>query len=135
MQVVRKNFLEALEELKEIYSQNSYPTALVNSKIQIFLAIREKPVRPPTNLTVGFEYSSPLIEHSICDLNNKMQRIIFNFRVNVAYRAVKISKHFSFMAKPQIDKFEKSNVVYLYTCPCEQKYTGQTLRVLKTRIK
>ena len=43
----QENFLETLEELKEIYSQNSYPTALVNSKIQIFLANREKPVRPP----------------------------------------------------------------------------------------
>ena len=61
----QENFLETLEELKEIYSQNSYPTALVNSKIQIFLANREKPVRPPTNLTVCFDYSSPLIEHSI----------------------------------------------------------------------
>ena len=131
----QEKFLETIEELKEIYSQNSYPTALVNSKIQIFLANREKPVRPPTNLTVCFEYSSPLIEHSICDLTHKMQRLIPDFRVNVAYRAVKVSKLFSFMAKPQIDNFEKSNVVYLYRCPCEEKYIGQTLRVLKTRIK
>ena len=39
------------------------------------------------------------------------------------------------MAKAQTSIFEKSNVVYLYTCPCEEKYIGQTLRMLKTRIK
>ena len=39
------------------------------------------------------------------------------------------------MAKPQIEIFEKSNVVYLYTCPCEEKYIGQTKRLLRTRIK
>ena len=131
----QENFLETLEELKEVYSQNSYPSALINSKIQIFLANREKPIRPPTNHTICLEYSSPLIEHSICDLTRKMEKILPEFRVNVAYRAVKVSKLFSFMAKPQIEIFEKSNVVYLYTCPCEEKYIGQTKRLLRTRIK
>ena len=28
-----------------------------------------------------------------------------------------------------------SNVVYLYTCPCKEKYIGQTKRLLRTRIK
>ena len=64
-----------------------------------------------------------------------MEKILPDFRVNVAYRAVKISKLFSFMAKPQIETFEKSNVVYLYTCPCQEKYIGQTKRLLRTRIK
>ena len=36
-------FMETLEELKEIYGRNSYPSALVNSKINIFLANSEKP--------------------------------------------------------------------------------------------
>jgi hypothetical protein len=29
----QENILETLEELKEVYSQNSYPSALLNSKI------------------------------------------------------------------------------------------------------
>ena len=39
------NFLETLGNLKEIYSRNSYPSALVSSKIYIFLANNEKPER------------------------------------------------------------------------------------------
>ena len=61
--------------------------------------------------------------------------MLIRFRVNVAYRAVKISKLFSFMAKSQIETFKKSNVAYLYTCPCREKYIGQTKRLLKTCIK
>ena len=43
----QENFLETLEELKEFYSQNSYPSALINSKINIFLANSNKPVGNP----------------------------------------------------------------------------------------
>ena len=78
-----ENFLETLEELKEVYSRNSYPPALVNSKIRIFLPESEKPARKPTTHTVCFEYSSPQIEYFICELTRKMSNIIPEFRVNV----------------------------------------------------
>ena len=78
-------FMETLEELKEIYGRNSYPSALVNSKINIFLANSEKPERKPTNHTIVLEYQSPLIEHSICDLTRRMSKMLPDFRVNVAY--------------------------------------------------
>ena len=57
----KENFLETLEDLKEIYSRNSYPSALVSSKIYIFLANNEKPERKPTNHTIGLKCQSPLI--------------------------------------------------------------------------
>ena len=107
-----ENFLETLEELKEVYSRNSYPLALVNSKIRIFLSDSEKPARKPTTHTVCFEYSAPQIEYFICELTRKMVNIIPEFRVNVTYRSVKVSKLFSFLAKPVTDIYEKSNVVY-----------------------
>ena len=128
-------FMETLEELKKIYGRNSYPSALVNSKINIFLANSEKPERKPTNHTIVLEYQSPLIEHSICDLTRRMSKMLPDFQVNVAYRVIKISKLFSHLAKPETDVFEKSNVSYCYKCPCQEKYIGQTLRMLKTRIR
>ena len=131
----QENFLETLEELKEVYSRNSYPSALVNSKIKKILADREKPERKPTNHTICLEYQSPLIEHSICDLTRRMSKLLPDFRVNVSYRVIKISKLFSYLAKAQIEFFEKSNVTYCYNCPCEAQYIGQTLRMLKTRIR
>ena len=58
-----EKFLETLDELKEVYSRNFYPAAQVNSKIKILLSDQRKPVRKPTNLTVCFEYSLPLIQY------------------------------------------------------------------------
>ena len=98
-----ENFMETLEELKEVYSRNSYPAALVNSKIRLFLSDSVKPPRKPLSQTVCFEYSSPLIEYSICDLTRKMSQILPNFYVNVTYRSVKGSKLFSFLAKAKTD--------------------------------
>ena len=69
-----ENFMETLEELKEVYSRNSYPAALVNSKIRLFLSDSVKPRRKPSSHTVCFEYSSPLIEYSICDLTRKCHK-------------------------------------------------------------
>ena len=95
-----ENFLETLEELKEVYSRNSYPAALINSKIKIFLSDSEKPARKPSTHTVCFEYSSPQIEYFICELTRKMANIRINkkypeFRVNVTNRSVKVnSSHF-----------------------------------------
>ena len=128
------NFLETLEELKEVFSRNSYPPALVNSKIRQFLSDSVKLPRKPMIHTVCFEYSSPVIEYSICELIRKMSQILPNFLVNVSYRSVKVSKLFSFRAKPEIDKFEKNDCVYEYLCPCEETYIGETCRTLITRI-
>ena len=93
-----ENVLDTLEELKEVYSRNSYPPALVNSKIKY------------SYLTV--KNSSPQIKYFICELTRKMANIIPEFRVNVTYRSGKVGKLFSFLEKPVTDTYEKSNVVY-----------------------
>ena len=55
-------FLEILDEMREIFSRNSYPSALVESKIRLFLENREKPDREKPNHTVTLNYTSPTIE-------------------------------------------------------------------------
>ena len=64
-----------------------------------------------------------------------MSQILPNFRVNVSCRAVKVSKLFSFLAKAETDTYEKSDVVYEFTCPCKEIYIGHTRRMLITRIR
>ena len=128
-------FLESLEELKEVYSRNSYPIALVNSKIRQFLENPVKPPREPTAHTICLEYSSPNIEYSICELTRKMAKIIPEFRVNVAYCSIKVSKLFSFLAKPVTDKYEKCDLIYEFACLCKEIYIGQTARMLIHRIR
>ena len=64
-----------------------------------------------------------------------MANIIPEFRVNVTYRSVKVSKLFSFLAKPVTDTYEKSNLVYEFLCPCNEIYIGQTCRMLIHRVR
>ena len=68
-----------------------------------------------TNHTIVLEYQSPLIEHSIFDLTRRKSKMVPDFRVNVAYRVIKISKLFTHLAKPETDVFEKSNVTNVLT--------------------
>ena len=126
-------FLESLEELKEVYANNLYPKKLVESKINSFSANFEKPDREPFVHTIVLEYASPLIESYIHDLTKKINNYMPKFRINIAYRSVKVKKLFGYMAKPKKELFENSNCVYEYTCPCEQFYIGHTKRTLYTR--
>ena len=126
-------FLTSLEEMKEVFYRNSYPPSLVDYKIKQFLKSDKKPERPPTNLTICFNYNSPNIEQYIYKLTNKMSKFVPGFRVNVSFRTVKISQLISRQAKALTETFETANTVYRYNCPCKQFYIGQTGRALIIR--
>ena len=85
-------FLESLEEMKEVFYKNSYPQRLVDSKIEQFIKNDKKPDRPPTNLTICFNYTSPNIEQYIYKLTTKMAKFVPGFRVNVSFRTMKIKQ-------------------------------------------
>ena len=62
-----------------------------------------------------------------------MSNILPNFRVNVCYRTVKLTKTFSSHAKAKIHKNNMGDAVYKYLCPCNEFYIGETKRLLQTR--
>ena len=95
-------FLNSLEELKDVFRRNSYPQALINSKIKIFLANDKKRERDPTEMSIVLDYTSPHIEQYICRLTRRMSEILPNFRINICYRTIKVTKIFSGHAKAQI---------------------------------
>ena len=125
--------MESLEELKTVFYRNSYPMALVEARIKRFLADDKKREREPTNITIVLEYTSPNIEQYICRLTSKMSDILPNFRVNVCYRTIKLTKLFSLHAKQKLNQNEMCNLVYKYLCPCKFFYIGQTKRLLQIR--
>ena len=127
-------FLKSLVELKEVFYRNSYPLALIEQRIRTFLADDKKRERDPTNLTIVFDYTTPHIEQYICRLTRRMSNILPNFRVNIAYRTIKVTKIFSSHAKEKIDQNIMCNMVYKYLCPCSEFYIGQTKRCLQIRI-
>jgi hypothetical protein len=86
-------FLKSLEELKNVFRRNSYPQALINSKIKIFLADDQKRERDPTEMSIVLDYTAPHIEQYICRLTRRMSEILPNFRVNICYRTIKNFKN------------------------------------------
>ena len=126
-------FLESLEELKTVFYRNLYPMALIEARIKRFLQDDQKRAREPTDISIVFEYSSPNIEQYICRLTYRMSNILPNFRVNVCYRTIKLTKIFSAHAKEKLHKDDMCNAVYKYLCPCNEFYIGQTKRLIQTR--
>ena len=107
-------FLKSLEELKDVFHRNSYPIRLIESRINFFLSNDQKPEREPSDITLVFDYTSPHIEQYICRLARRMSNILSNFRVNIAYRTIKVTKMFSCHAKQKIELKEQNNIVYKY---------------------
>ena len=104
-------FMESLEELETVFYRNSYPMALVEARIKRFLADDKKRERKPTNITIVLEYTSQHIEQYICRLTSKMSDILPNFRVNVCYRTIKLTKMFSSHAEQKLNQNEMCNLV------------------------
>jgi hypothetical protein len=95
-------FLNSLEELNDVFHRNSYPIRLIESRINFFLSNDQKPEREPSDITLVFDYTSPHIEQYICRLARRMSNILSNFRVNIAYRTIKVTKMFSCHAKQKL---------------------------------
>ena len=66
-----------------------------------------------------------------------MRKILPSFRINVAYRSVKVSQLFSTKSKVTTARLDTPNVVYKMQCsgPKCHAYIGQTERQLIERIK
>ena len=130
-------FSESLEEMREIYSRNGYPSALVEEKIKFFQENREKPDREPANHTVTLDYTAPAIEKHMNKLTAKMKQLLPSFRVNVAYKSIKVTQLFSKRSKAKTDMYETPHVVYKMQCtgPKCSSYIGQTEKPLIKRIE
>ena len=86
-------------------------------------------------MSIVLDYTSPHIEQYICRLTRRMSEILPDFRVDICYRTIKVTKIFSGHAKAQIAQNDRSNVVYQFTCDCKNIYIGQTKRFLRIRAE
>ena len=72
-------------------------------------------------------------------VTRKIQKIVKditpNFKISFAYTTPKLSQIILKQLKPQLNMFEKSALIYQFTCPCGESYVGETTRPLLTRIK
>lgn len=129
-------FKNGLKILRTIFLNNSYPRSLLDKKINEFLRNDQKPPRPENVFTMCLDYTSRSIEHCALDLIRKIKKLLPNFHINLSYRSKKVKQLFSTSGKQPISKFENTNVIYKFECPCAQSsYVGMTERELTIRIR
>ena len=131
----------ALNSLIETFTKNGYPTKLINTKIR---EIREKNFqsskKPEDNNenTKTFNLSIPYTSsrcHKIAIKTIKMiKKLTPNFRINLTWKTVKLSRVITPKLKRILPNLEKSGIVYKFDCDCSESYVGETKRSLKTRI-
>ena len=72
---------------------------IIESKISSFSPNFQKPALVPFNHTIVLEYTSALIECFIYELTKKINKYLPEFKINIAYRSVKVKKLFGYTAK------------------------------------
>ena len=128
-----EQFSIALNELRTIFANNSYPSRLVDSKIAIFFINDKKPSRLEKINSFCLDYNSHMVDIIAKKLVKKMKNFAPDFSINTCYRSIKISNIYSYTFKPKIELMETANCIYHFQCECASNYIGQSKRRLRVR--
>ena len=128
-----EQFSIALNELRTIFANNSYPSRLVESKIAIFFINDKKPPRLEKINSFCLDYNSHMVDIIAKKLVKKMKNFAPDFSINTCYRSIKISNIYSYTFKPKIELMETANCIYHFQCECASNYIGQSKRRLRVR--
>ena len=124
-----------MKQIKLILNKNGYPQELVNKRIQLNLKNLDK------IKTIGSEKCTvtikvPFSNKSSEILENKIKHLIRNTYYAANPRVVFFSKLLlTSDGKDPISIFNKSMIIYQYSCCCTASYIGLTTRQLRKRIK
>ena len=86
-----EQFSIALNELRTIFANNSYPSRLVESKIAIFFINDKKPPRLEKINSFCLDYNSHMVDIIAKKLVKKMKNFAPDLSINTCYRSIKIS--------------------------------------------
>lgn len=128
-----------INKIREILSNNSYPTHIINSLIH--RVTNGKSRENNKNDTSG----NPKKFYSLAYIpklteNTQLQEIIEDEQVSLAHKANKTINSLFTKTKTKIEKYEQSNVVYEIKCigkndeHCGKVYVGTTKRNLNKRM-
>ena len=140
-------FKSELDIIRDILRSNSYPTALIEQKIEEFVTEHNLDentfthgylTRPDTSEKEQKNYFLlPYLGKSSLKLHKRIQDEMRNYEVNIttAYSTTKVGSYFSLKTKVPI--LFKANVVYRFSASCDKNvsYIGETRRQLFFRIK
>lgn len=127
-----------ITKLREILTNNSYPTYLINNLINKAQTENEIGVNKSNTSGNPKYYSLPYIPK--LTENKQIQELINDNEIKLAYKANTTINTLFTQTKTKIEKSEQSNLVYEITClgktgeECGKVYVGTTKRSLGTRI-
>ena len=89
------------------------------------------------NYTFSIQYTSHRVEKICKNIRKIIKSFIPDFNLNIVYRKINLENIIIPRMKMKLDKTEKSNIIYSWTCPgCEDvQYIGETKRPLIKRIR
>ena len=81
----------------------------------------------------------PYTSHRCAKVSSKLIRLLKThtpeYHVNVAWRSEKLQKYFSHKLKFPVPNTSKIGTTYEYNCLCQEKYIGESIRSLRTRVQ
>ena len=111
----QEQFEKSLDDLRIIFSRNSYPSWLIEQKIKKFLEDDQKPPRETQFHTFCLDYNSHRVDFYAKQIIKKMKRITPDIKINLCYRSRKIHQLYSYTYKPiPKDIFSCTNCVYKF---------------------
>ena len=137
---------EALLNLENILVKNAYPRKIVKKKIKEirdrnFTASEQKIKRITESnnpnikkVTISIPYTSFRCSVIASNIHKILKKYTPNFRLNIAFKTIKLSSVVTPALKPRTDLYYTSNLVYNFKCECPSSYVGHTKQYFEKRI-
>ena len=141
-----KAFSDALENLENILTKNSYPKKLIKQKIQEIKNSDFKPnpnkekrlaeINDPnfTHITISLPYTSFRCSSVASNIYKILKKYTPRFKLRFAFSTIRLSNIVTPYLKPRTDYFYNSNLVYQFECDCTKTYIGHTKQYFQKRI-
>ena len=128
-----------LERIRTKFVSNGYPESIVESKINYMIEHNFKPPKSEKDVDKIYYFRCKFTDFKCDKIAQKMrtliQKLFPKFLFRVAFSQIKLENFIHRRLKHQLDPFEKSGLVYDFTCCCMQRYIGETKRTLRIRVQ
>ena len=128
-----------LERIRTKFVSNGYPESIVESKIDYMIEHNFKPPKSEKDVDKIYYFRCKFTDFKCDKIAQKMrtliQKLFPKFLFRVAFSQIKLENFIHRRLKHQLDPFEKSGLVYDFTCCCMQRYIGETKRTLRVRVQ
>lgn len=130
-----EHLIQCKSTISELLTKNSYPIHLINRLIKKYTEKHTSSCDETNGQSLTNKYLACNYVKGFSETLKKLYKY-YNPEVNLAFRATKTVKSIYPLKKDNIDKMQKSGLVYSIQCNnCPKKYVGQTDQKLSSRMK